>query len=223
MRSKAIGHGDPRAPLAPHLVAFARKTVERATLKFQDFRKDKEAIGSAIFKVIEDGELTKEESALIWLDTSNAITFPLAKRYVEMREFELIANFLRSRLHYNGSTQLTPRNRFIFDAMIAGEETALAVSLLRIYLKQLRRFTQNFWRVAGKTSISGIEDAVVLEQEVSRRDEALKNLPGQLDIAELELAEIETYLASQGSREDNRALQKFRDEIARVRKRFNLV
>ena len=61
-----------------------------------------------------------------------------------------------------------------------------------------------------------------IAQEEAARAAALQDLPGHLRIAELELAEIGQYLEAHGSREDNRAIAAFQEEIAKVRGRFNI-
>lgn len=197
---------------APRLRELARSLVEGARLGFKDFRKDKERIESLVFAAINDGSLPEEEGKAVWPDTGDAITLPLVELYLAAREYELIANFLRHRIMYHPTDWLTERNRLALDGMIAGGEAALAVGLLRTFLKKLRQHTQTKWRAAG----SKVADS-------EARAAALNALPAHLEIAELEMAEIESWLVDHGSREDNRALADFRTEIAKVRERFNLV
>ena len=170
-----------------------------------------------------DGQISKEDAETIALDIGYVVSTPLVQRYIDAREFELVARYLKHRIMYNRTGWLTERNRLALDGMIAGGETAMAVGLLREFLKKLYQHTQEQWRAAGRKAPRGESDARTLEILATRRAEALRDLPGHLEIAEQEMAEIEAYLAEHGSREDNRALDRFRDEIAKVRKRFGLV
>lgn len=207
---------------APRLRKLARPLVESAKLGFKDFRKDKERIETLVFGAINDGSLPEEEGKAIWLDFGDAITLPLVERYLAQAEFELVANFLRHRIAYHPTDWLTERNRLALDGMIAGGEAALAISLLRTFLKKLRQHTQKQWRAAGRKIDPKITDANARSAMEQARAAALLGLPAHLEIAELEMAEIESWLVDHGSREDNRALAAFRTEIAKVRERFNL-
>lgn len=214
---KMIFEGPQPAP--PHLIELAATWVNRAKLKFKDFRVDREEIEIAVAKAAKDGAVSQRDARLIFLDTGDVVSLPLAQRYIDMREFELMAKYLRTRLHYHNVTRLTPRNRMIIDGMIAGGEAAMAVSLLRLYLKKLRDFTQNRWRAAGRKPHPDASPEGLVQFERMKAEE-IRDLPANLEIAELELAEIEPWIAAHGSREDNRAVEKFREEIGRVRKRF---
>ena len=209
-------------PPRPHLVALAEEWVRRAQLKFKDFRVDREGIEIAISKAARgDGGISPHDAWQIFQDTGDCVSLPLARRYLEMREFELLAKYLRTRLYFHGFTHMTPRNRLIFDGMIAGGEAAMAVSLLRLYMKKLRDFAQLRWRAAGRKMPSDLPVELRTQFEEQRSVER-RALPGQLQIVELELVEIEPYIGAHGSREDWRALEKFREEIAKVRSRFDL-
>lgn len=211
-----LGPGPPSLRIAQ----IARDHVNRAKLKFKDFRVDREAIEIALARSAKSGDITQAEARKLFLDSGDVVSTPLAERYVEMREFELMAKYLRTRLHYDGTTRMTPRNRLILDGMIAGGEAAMAVSLVRLYLKKLYDYTQSCWRAAGRMPAKDMPPELI-EQFERTRDQELKELPANLEIAELEIAEVESYLVDHGSREDNRALEKFREEIAKVRKRFS--
>lgn len=210
-----------RPPPPPQLVELGRKLVGRAKLRFKDFRVDREDIECAAVASAKNGELDASDAEMIFHDRGDVVSLPLAQRYIEMREFELMAKYLRTRLHYTGLTHMTPRNRLIFDGMIAGGEAPMAVALLRKYLAKVREHTQNRWRGAGARMRPDLP-VDLRPQFESMQAKELRELPAQLEIAELELVEIEPYLADHGSREDNRALAKFREEIAKVRERFNI-
>ena len=209
-------------PPTPHLVQLAKALVDRATLKFRDFRVDCESIGAAAIAAMKAGDFPKGDAQLIFLDTGDVVSKPLVQRYLDAQEFELVARFLKHRIMYSPTGWLSERNRLALDGMIAGGETPMAVALLREFLKKLHGHTQEQWRAAGRKAPKGTNDAETLEAFDRMRKDALCELPAHLKIAELEMAEIETYLAEYGSREDNRALEKFRAEIAKVRKRFNI-
>lgn len=211
------------APPAPqHVVDFAKRLVDRTQLKFRNFRVDQEDIEGMAIAAMKDGEIAKRDAQLIFLDTGYVVSKPLVQRYLDMREFELVARYLKHRIMYHPTDWLNERNRLALDGMIAGGEAPMAVGLLREYLKKLRNHTQEKWRAASRKAPKGMTDQNTLEAYEVMREEALRELPAHLEIAELEMAEIENYLAEHGSREDNRALEKFREEIAKVRKRFNL-
>ena len=212
--------GPPPPP--PHLVPLARRYVDRAKLAFKNFREDLERVEGLAIAAMKEGEISKRDARLIFLDTGDVITLPLVKRYLERREFELVAKFLKYRIMYHPTGWLTERNRLALDGMIAGGEAAMAMGLVREFLKKLQQHTQEKWRAAGrKPNQYQIENGFLAEHERTVA-KAREELPAHLEIAELEMAEIETYLSAHGSREDNRALEKFRADIAKVRKRYGI-
>lgn len=217
---RMLFEGPPPPP--PHLVPLARQLVARAKLAFKNFREDLERVEGLGIAAMKKGEITKREAQLMFLDTGDVLTLPLVQRYLERREFELIAKFLKYRIMYHPTGWLTERNRLALDGMIAGGEAPLAVSLLREFLKKLHGHTQEKWRAAGRKAPKTTTDPNTLAAYDRMQREGLAELPAHLEIAELEMAEIEPYFAAHGSREDNRALEKFREEIAKVRKRFKL-
>ena len=210
------------APAPPATMELARGLVDRAVLKFKDFRVDRENIeNNAVRASREEGHISPKQARDIFMDKGDCISLPLVQRYLDMREFELIAKYLRTRLYYHGFTRMTPRNRLAFDGMIAGGEAAMAVGLLRLYLKKVHQAAQRAWREAGK-KMPGNLPAEYHDQFLRQVTDAVAELPGKLQIAEYEVAEIEPYIAAHGSREDNRAIAKFREDIAKVRTRFNI-
>ncbi len=209
-------------PPAPHLVRLGKQFTGRAKLKFKDFRVDKEDIQSTAVEAAKNGEISSEDAGMLFLDKGDVVSRPLVERYLERREFELIARFLKHRIMYHPTGWLTERNRVALDGMIEGGETAMALGLLRDFLKKLYQHTQEKWRTSGRKTPKSLTDPEAIKTFDRMREQALHELPAHLEIAELEMAEIEVYLAQHGSREDNRALEKFRDEVAKVRKRFNL-
>lgn len=217
---KLLFTGPPPAP--PRVAQFAQQLADRAKLGFKEFRLDREKIEGMAVDAMNNGEISKSDAQLIFLDTGYVVSAPLVQRYLDAREFELVARYLKHRIMYHPTDWLNARNRLALDGMIAGGEAAMAVGLLREYLKKLRNHTQEQWRAASRKAPKGMTDQNTLDAYERMQREALSALPGHLEIAELELAEIEAYLAEHGSREDNRALDKFREEIARTRARFSL-
>ena len=211
-----------RAPPSAETVEIARTLVERAKLRFKDFRVDREAIeGSAVKASREEGHISPKQARDIFMDKGDCVSLPLVQRYLDMREFELIAKYLRTRLYFHWVTEMTPRNRLAFDGMIAGGEEAMAVALLKLYLKKVHQAAQRAWRNAG-TKIRDDLPAEYRPQAEAQLALSLSELPGKLRIAEMEVAEIEPYISAHGSREDNRAIAKFREDIAKARGRFNI-
>ena len=217
---KMVLEGPPPPP--PHLVELGITLVGRARLKFKEFRVDREAIENAAVEASKNGEISRKDAKLLFLDTGHVISTPLVQRYLEMREFELVARYLKHRIMYHPTGWLTVRNRMALDGMIAGGEAAMAVALLREFLKKLQQHTQEKWRAAARKAPKGVTDNNTIDAYTRQREVALHELPGHLKIAELELAEIEQYLSEHGSREDNRAIDKFREDIGKARKKFDL-
>ena len=211
-----------RAPPSADTVALARSLVDRANLRFKDFRVDRESVeGAAVTASREGGHISPKQARDIFMDKGDCVSLPLVQRYLDMREFELIAKYLRTRLYFHWYTEMTPRNRLAFDGMIAGGEEAMAIALLKLYLKKVHQAAQRAWRNAGARIRDDLPEEYRPQAErqlALARDE----LPGRLRIAELEVAEIAPYLAAHGSREDNRAIEKFHEDIAKVRKRFGI-
>lgn len=229
MTDKSRSTGDPLwdavlrgpGPTPTHLSGVALPFVERHKLKLRNFRVDMEDIQGAVVAAMKQGQVDAEDAKLIFFDTGNVVSLPLVKRYLAEREYELVARWMKTNLTYANPGWLTERNRLALEGMIQGDEPAMAVALLRKYLKVLYRKTQSKWRTAGAKTTKNMPSESLPGFE-AQKAEALRELPAHLEIAEQEMAEIELYLADYGSREDNRALEKFRDEIARVRKRFDL-
>lgn len=211
-----------RSPPPQRVLDLARSLVDRAHLRFKNFREDRERIeNGAVQASRAEGHISPKEARDIFMDKGDCVSLPLVERYIEAREFELVFKYLKHQMMYQPTDWLTPRNRIALEGMIKGGEQPMAVALLREYLKRLRGNTQRAWRNAGRKKPP--ELPLELGSQFDRQKEiAERELPGKLEIAEMEMAEIELWLKSYGSREDNRALDKFRDELAKVRERFGI-
>ena len=209
-------------PASPRLVALGEEIAAAVDCRYKNFREDLERAEGIAVTRMKAGEIGKKDAQLLYLDSSDSVSAPLMKRYLERREYELLYRFLHFRIMYHPTGWLTARNRMVVDAMLADGEARLAIGLLREFLKKLYQHTQEKWRAAGRKPPKALTNERIIEQIHRARDKALLELPSHLEIAELELAEIEPYLTDHGSREDNRQVEKFREEIAKARKRFGL-
>lgn len=209
-------------PANPRLMQLGDEIVATTSLRFKNFREDLERAEGESVARMKAGEISKGDAQRLFLDASDAISKPLVKRYLDQRKYEVLSKYLRHRIMYHPTGWLSERNRMAIDAMLADGESGLAIGLLREFLKKLYQHTQEKWRAAGRKPPKSLTDPIIIEQMAQARDDALLELPSHLQIAEMELAEIEAYLAQHGSREDNRAIEKFRGEIAKARKRFGL-
>lgn len=194
---------------ADRLAVVAQGFVGPAKLRFRNFREDLERVQQAAMEAMRNDQISKEDAEAIFMDDHHVVSLPLIQRYFEAQEFELVGRWLLSRMARVKTSWMGQRNRIALDGMIAGGESALAVRLLRKYLSKLREHTQRQWRAAGASRPS-----------LSESDR--QSLSSHLEIAEMELSEIESYLSREGSREDNRAAEKFRAELDKVRQRFGL-
>ena len=215
---RMLFEGPPPPP--PHLLPIGRDIVKNCRLAFKNFREDLERAESAGMAAMRRGDITQRDAQLLFLDTGDVLSLPLAQRYLDQREYELLAKFLKYRIMYHPTGWLTERNRMALDGMIAGGETALAAALLREFLKKLQQHTQEKWRAAGRKISQHQIDNGYREKHEAILAKARGELPAHLAIAEYEMAEIESYLAVHGSREDNRAIEKFRADIAKIRKKY---
>lgn len=214
-RAKLCGPG----PAPRHLAEVARPFAERAAIKLKNFRTDLEMIQHSVMDAMRDGVVTSRDAELIFLDIGNVVSTPLIERYFEAWEYELVARWLTAQAVFAGPGWIDERIRIAVDGMIAGGEQAMAIALLRKYLRVLHKQTRAKWRDAGARPPKGLSPDGLAAFE-TRKAQALHDLPGYLAIAEQEIAEIEPWVQKHGSREDNRALEKFGSEIARVRERF---
>lgn len=214
--------GGPQPPPPPQqLIELARDLANRAKLRFKGFRQDYERVTNAATALHKDGQITKAQATRIFLDDGNMISAPLIARYIEARESEQVANWLRAREEFHFPNWLNERNRMALEGFVRNGEGALAVQLIRQHLHKVINRTKDHWRDAGRKRPQGLSDKMA-EQFEQFKATALEDLPGHLDIALYEIAELEPWIIAHGSNEDRKAIADYRDEIAKVRKRFNL-
>lgn len=213
--------GPPPPP--PDLLQVGRELVARATLRFKNLRQDQDRLEDSALKAARNGEISKRDAQLLWLDTGDAISQPLIEAYLNEGKYELVTKYLKHRIMYHPVGWLTERNRMALERMIAAGEASLAMALLREFLKKLFQHTQEQWRAAGRKVSNHAIDTGQVEAHRQAVAKALAELPAHLEIAEQELAEIEAYISPHGSDEDRAAIADFHAQIAKTRKRFNLM
>lgn len=217
---RMLFEGPPPPP--PHLPAIGRQLMERAALRFNNLRKDQDRVEDSALKLAKTGEIAIHDAKLLWLDSGDVITHPLVEAYCDEGKFELVAKYLKYRIMYHPVGWLTERNRMALDRMIEAGEAPLAMTLLREFLKKLFLHTQEQWRAAGRKVSNYAVDTGQVDAHKRSVAKALSELPGHLEIAEQELAEIAAYVVPHGSDADRKAIADFHAQIARTRKRFDL-
>jgi len=218
---KRLFGGEQPPPVSTKLAEFAQDMVARATLRFKGFRQDYERISNAATAQWKDGQITRAEAQRVFLDDGHIISAPLVRRYLEARESRKVADWLRSReeMHFVG--WLSERNRMALDGMVEHGEAPTAVALILAHLKKVMAAAKDHWRSAGqkmpKDLPSEHHDSFMNSVAEERR-----LLPGRLSETALEIAELEPWIADHGSREDQRMLVSWREELAKVRARFGI-
>ncbi|MHA6316191.1 hypothetical protein ACXYN8_00820 [Altererythrobacter sp. CAU 1778] len=221
MERRLFGVDPPPPPPPADLVALARDFANRAELRFKGFRQDYERVSNAATALHKTGDITKAQAMRIFLDDGHMISMPLIARYIDARESEQVANWLRARDGFHFSNWLDERTRMALDGFVANGEGALAVQLIRQHLHKVMARTKDQWRVAGRKQPKNLPPEYVAQFEAQKLD-ALETLPGHIDIALYEIAELQPWIDAHGSDEDRKAITAYRDEIAKVRARFNL-
>lgn len=219
---KRLLGGERPPPPQSDLVGFARDFANRATLRFKGFRQDYERVSNAATALHKNGQISMAQATRIFLDDGHMISAPLIARYLDARESEQVANWLRAREEFHFPGWLNERNRMALDGFVRNGEGALAVQLIRQHLHKVMNRTKDQWRNAGRKRPKDMSEKIA-EQFEEFKAAALEDLPGHLDIALYEIAELEPWIAEHGSNEDRKAIAGYRGEIAKVRKRFNLL
>lgn len=207
--------GGDTSPSSQGLADLARPFVDRTKLTCKLFRRDYEKIGSLIAKAYKDGQLTQQHATDLYLDIGHVVSTPLIERYLAARECGKIADWLRSRDNFCQTEWLNPRNRLALDGFVTLGEGALAVQLLRQHLHRMMIQTRATWRYAAQAIKERARGA-----EIPPGRDIVAELPAELDLALLELAECEPYIIAHGAKSDRDALADMREEISRARKRY---
>jgi hypothetical protein len=208
-----------KRPTPPHLAAAALPFVEQAKLRLKNFRVDLEAVQAAALAAGKDDRIAREDAVLMYHDVGEVVSRPLVVRYLEAGEAELVARWLMSRPGYHFTDWATERNLAALDGMIALGEQAMAVRLVRKHLEKVMATAKARWRVVGRKRPATMRPDLVQHYEAAMR-QAIYELPGVLDAAALEIAELERYVREHGSGEDNKAIDAMQAELAKARERF---
>ncbi len=208
-------------PPPPHLVQFAEELVGRAKLKLRNFRVDLEAIQSAAVNSASAGDIALEDAQMLFLDHGEVVSRPLVRRYIEACEAELVARWLMSRGGFHFTDWATERNLAALGGMVALGEAALAVRVVRKHLEKTQSHARKRWQAVGRKRPDNLPPEIA-ERYAEQMARAAYELPGEIDAARIEIAEIEHYVRAHGSYEDNRAVDAMIAELDKARKRFNI-
>lgn len=208
-------------PPPPHLAPLGERFVGQAALRFRNFRVDLEAVQSAALNATERGEIARDDALQLFVDHGDSVSLPLVRRYVEACETELVARWLMALGSFHFAGWATLRNRTALEGMIAAGETALAVRVVRKHLEKTQRHAKAQWLAVARKRPS-VVPAELLEGYEAQMAKARWELPGQLETARLEIAELEDIVREHGSPEDNRAVDAMLAELEKARTRFNL-
>lgn len=208
-------------PPPPHLVQWAEDLVGRARLRLKNFRVDLEAIQSTAMDAGTEGEIAMADAQMLFLDHGELVSRPLVRRYIEACEAELVARWLMSRGGFHFTDWATPRNLAALDGMVALGEQALAVRVVRKHLEKTQARAKQKWLMVGRKRPANMS-ADIAERYDEAVAKAAYELPGEIDAARMEIAELEHYVRAHGSHEDNRAVDAMIGELEKARKRFNI-
>ena len=207
------------APPPRHLAALGQRFVDAARPKFRNFRVDLEAVEIAASKAGRAGEIPADDAAQLFLDRGDSLSLPLVRLYVEARETELVAKWLMTLGSFHSTGWATVRNLAALDGMVAAGEHALAVAVVRKHLEKTQRIVRERWRTVGRKEPVGLPP----ERLARYREELAKvrwELPGEIEAARIEIAELESYVRKHGSPEDNRAIDTMLADLEKARARF---
>lgn len=206
-------------PPPPHLATLGQRFVDAAKPKFRNFRVDLEAIEIAASKASRAGEIAEDDGHQLFLDRGDCLSLPLVRRYVEMCETELIARWLKALPSYHFTGWATVRNLAALDGMIAAGEPALAVAVVRKHLEKTHSRARDRWRMVARKPPANIPSEFQ-ERYAEQVRKAKWELPGEIEAARLEVAELEHIVRAHGSPEDNRAIDTMLADLDKARARF---
>lgn len=208
-------------PPPPHLAALAEQFVGAARPKLKNFRVDLEAVQSAAIKAGVAGEIALPDAQMLFLDHGETVSLPLVRRYIEACEAELVARWLMALGGFHFTGWATVRNLAALDGMVALGEHALAVRVVRKHLEKTQGRAKACWRRVGAKRRANIPPELLVRYE-EQLEQARWELPGQIDAARMEIAELEQYVRGYGSHEDNRAIDAMIAELDKAKQRFNI-
>ena len=110
--------------------------VDRAAPKFRRFKSDLEAIGSAIVKAMEAGELSRDQAQDLFIDHDYAVSVPLQRLYLDRGHFDPVVQFHRATVLITTPDWPTPLAQAALDGFVAAGEGAFAVALARCHLEK---------------------------------------------------------------------------------------
>lgn len=206
-------------PPPPHLFALGQKFVEEAVPRFKNFRVDLEKIQLAAMAEGKAGKIAIDDARQLFLDNGESMSLPLVRRYVEACETELVARWLAAQTGFHFEGWATPRNLIALDGMVAVGEAALAVRTVRAHLKKVFDRAQAKWRLVARKRPVGLT-AALEEQYEANMAKARWELPGEIEQARLEIADLERFVRDHGSHEDNRAIDTMLAELEKARGKF---
>lgn len=206
-------------PAPPHPAAIGRELVGAATPGFRNFRVDLEAVQSAAVKAGKAGTIEMADAELLFHDKGDAVSLPLVQRYVEACETELVARWLAALPSFHFAGWASERNLIALDGMVSVGETALAVRTVRVHLKKVCDRVQAKWRLVARKKPANLSR----EMETRYQENMAKarwELPGEIEEARLEIADLERFVRDHGSHEDNRAIDTMLAQLEKARGKF---
>jgi hypothetical protein len=206
-------------PPPPHLRALGQQFVDAARPKFRNFRVDLEAIEIAASQAGRNGTISPEDAAELFLDRGDSISLPLVRRYIEACETELVARWIMALGSFHFAGWATERNLVALDGMVAAGEPALAVRVVRKHLEKTFARARDRWRVVARKRPQDLSTELAERYEANMA-KARWELPGEIEAARIEVAELEAYVRDHGSPEDNRAIDTMLADLEKARARF---
>lgn len=219
--------GDPIArliriskePAPPHLMALGRDHVAAAKPRFRNFRVDLEAVQSAAVKAGKAGTIAMSDAELLFHDKGDSVSLPLVERYIAACETELVARWLAALPSFHFAGWASPRNVLALGGMVAAGEPALAVRTVRAHLKKVFDRARAKWRLVARKKPAGLGPELAARYE-GNMAKARWELPGEIEEARLEIADLERFVRDHGSPEDNRALGTMLADLEKARSKF---
>lgn len=206
-------------PPPPHLAALGQRFVDEAKPRFKNFRVDLEKIQSAAMAEGKAGKIAIGDARQLFLDNGETTSLPLVRCYVAACETELVARWLAALPSFHFAGWAIPRNIVALDGMVAAGEGALAVRTVRAHLKKVFDRAQAKWRLVARKRPGNLTPELSETYEANMAKSQWE-LPGEIEEARLEVADLERYVRDHGSHEDNRAIDTMLVELEKARGKF---